>query len=236
MSGSLLNWAILPNTGRYWFETSSGGATITYYDPLASGWGPSSTQFGSPSAFALPAFPDGGTGSVMSFPAANPNQGYRVNPGASAATSYSMIWDYLSPAGADGHWRALYQANTLNSDDGEFFIRNQPGGGIGINGIYHGSIAPDTWNRIAVTRNSSGVMNKYINGALVGRVPGWLRIDLELFIRGGLEILDSIRRADFDVWTARPTVSRGRQLRLLAGTLARRRQFSWLGLNCRVLS
>ena len=28
MSVSLLNCAILPNTGRYWFETSSGGATI----------------------------------------------------------------------------------------------------------------------------------------------------------------------------------------------------------------
>ena len=27
-SGSLLNWAILPRTGRYWLETSSGGATM----------------------------------------------------------------------------------------------------------------------------------------------------------------------------------------------------------------
>jgi len=27
-SGSLANWAILPSTGRYWLETSSGGATI----------------------------------------------------------------------------------------------------------------------------------------------------------------------------------------------------------------
>ncbi|MBX9792441.1 MAG: squalene synthase HpnC [Pirellulales bacterium] len=57
---------------------------------------------------------------------------------------------------------------------------------------------------------------------LVGRVPGWLQIDLELFIRGGLAILNAIRRAEFDVWAARPTVSRGTQLRLLAGALTRR--------------
>ena len=57
---------------------------------------------------------------------------------------------------------------------------------------------------------------------LVGRVPGWLRVDLELFIGGGLAILDSIRRAEYDVWTARPTVSRLTKMRLLAGALTRR--------------
>lgn len=56
---------------------------------------------------------------------------------------------------------------------------------------------------------------------LVSRVPRWLQIDLSLFIHGGLAILDAIRRADFDVWTERPTVSRGAQLRLLAGALTR---------------
>ena len=56
---------------------------------------------------------------------------------------------------------------------------------------------------------------------LVGRVPRWLQIDLSLFIHGGLAILSAIRRAEFDVWTARPTVSRGAQLRLLSGALAR---------------
>ena len=56
---------------------------------------------------------------------------------------------------------------------------------------------------------------------LVDRVPRWLQIDLSLFIHGGLAILDAIRRAEFDVWTERPTVSRGAQLRLLAGALTR---------------
>lgn len=148
--------------------TATGGsATITYYDTLGSGWGPLTTQFNTPTAFGLPAFPDGGSGSVMSFPATTPNQGYRVNSGASS-NAYTMIWDYLSPAASDGKWRALYQANTTNSDDGEFFILNSPSGGIGINGTYQGSISPNAWNRIAVTRDSVGTMNKYINGTLVG--------------------------------------------------------------------
>ena len=56
---------------------------------------------------------------------------------------------------------------------------------------------------------------------LVDRVPRWLQIDLSLFIHGGLAILSAIRRAQFDVWTERPTVSRGAQLRLLAGAVGR---------------
>ncbi|MGD9647259.1 MAG: squalene synthase HpnC [Pirellulales bacterium] len=60
---------------------------------------------------------------------------------------------------------------------------------------------------------------------LVKRTPPWLQIDLWLFIHGGLEILSAIRRANYDVWTARPKVSRGAQLRLLSRAVARR----WLG-------
>ncbi|MEX0612807.1 MAG: glycerophosphodiester phosphodiesterase family protein [Pirellulales bacterium] len=147
---------------------SNGPATISYYDPLGSGWGPQNTQFGSPGSFGLPAFPDGGAGSVMSFPATTPNQGYRVNSGSGAVSAYTMIWDYLSPPSADGQWRALLQTNSSNVNDGDFFIQNQSSGGIGIQGVYHGSIVPNTWNRISMTRDSAGIMNKYINGTFVG--------------------------------------------------------------------
>ena len=148
--------------------SSSGAATITYYDPLGSGWGPVNTQFGSTASFGLPEFPDGHAGSVMRAPATTPNQGYRVNSGSGPTAAYTMIWDYLSPASADGQWRTLLQTNATNSNDGDFFIANQQNGGIGIQGIYHGSIVPNTWNRIAMTRDSAGTMNKYINGTLVG--------------------------------------------------------------------
>jgi squalene synthase HpnC len=51
---------------------------------------------------------------------------------------------------------------------------------------------------------------------LVALVPRELRVDIALFIAGGLAILNAIRRQDFDVWTSRPRVSRFDQLKLLA--------------------
>jgi glycerophosphoryl diester phosphodiesterase len=147
---------------------SLGAGTITYRDPFGSGWGPLATAFGTNAAFGLPAFPNGGSGGVMSFPATSPDEGYQVNHGGAATDAYTMIWDYLSPAESDGAWRALYQSDLANSNDGEFFIQNSPSGGIGISGSYQGSIAPNAWNRIAVTREANGTMSKFINGALVG--------------------------------------------------------------------
>jgi phytoene/squalene synthetase len=47
------------------------------------------------------------------------------------------------------------------------------------------------------------------------QVPRWLTVDLEMFVCGGLAILASIRRLDYDVLARRPTVSRWQQLRML---------------------
>jgi squalene synthase HpnC len=51
---------------------------------------------------------------------------------------------------------------------------------------------------------------------LAGMMPPGLRLDVALFIHGGLAILDEIRRRDYDVWTCRPVVSKTRKLRILA--------------------
>ncbi len=51
---------------------------------------------------------------------------------------------------------------------------------------------------------------------LVARVPRELRLDVALFIRGGLAILDRIRHQDYNVWRRRPVVSKLMKLRLLA--------------------
>jgi squalene synthase HpnC len=51
--------------------------------------------------------------------------------------------------------------------------------------------------------------------ALMDRVAPRLRIDLELFTRGGLEILRLIERAEYDVLTRRPALSRGRKAALI---------------------
>ncbi|HEX4131215.1 MAG TPA: squalene synthase HpnC [Pirellulales bacterium] len=52
---------------------------------------------------------------------------------------------------------------------------------------------------------------------LVERVPRWLAGDVWLFVHGGLRILDHLRRLDYDVWNARPVVSRREQFALLLG-------------------
>ncbi|MFI5456121.1 MAG: squalene synthase HpnC [Isosphaerales bacterium] len=51
--------------------------------------------------------------------------------------------------------------------------------------------------------------------ALVRRIPPELAVDIELFSRGGLAILDEIVARGFDVLGARPSLSRWTKLRLL---------------------
>lgn len=51
---------------------------------------------------------------------------------------------------------------------------------------------------------------------LIGLVRRELALDLELFSRGGLEILHAIERQDYDVLGSRPTLSQGAKLKLAA--------------------
>jgi squalene synthase HpnC len=51
--------------------------------------------------------------------------------------------------------------------------------------------------------------------ALVPRIPGMLAVDVDLFSRGGLALLDRIERQGFDVLSRRPALSRWTKLRLL---------------------
>ena len=50
---------------------------------------------------------------------------------------------------------------------------------------------------------------------LVGQVSSELALDLELFSRGGQEILNAIEKQDFDVLRARPAISKPRKLWLV---------------------
>ena len=54
---------------------------------------------------------------------------------------------------------------------------------------------------------------------LVDRVEGALKLDIALFSKGGLSVLDSIEGQGCDVLSRRPVVGRVRKLRLLASTL-----------------
>jgi squalene synthase HpnC len=48
-----------------------------------------------------------------------------------------------------------------------------------------------------------------------------LALDLDLFSRGGMRVLDKIRERDYDVLSSRPAISRGERVRLLVGAMAR---------------
>ncbi len=58
---------------------------------------------------------------------------------------------------------------------------------------------------------------------LVAQLPRSLGFQVELFVRGGLTILQAIRAKRFDVWTERPTVEKLTKLRLVATTWLRHR-------------
>lgn len=58
--------------------------------------------------------------------------------------------------------------------------------------------------------------------SLVPRVPRWLAGDVQLFAAGGLATIEAIRRVEFDVLRARPTVGRWQQTTLVIRALLKR--------------
>jgi phytoene/squalene synthetase len=57
---------------------------------------------------------------------------------------------------------------------------------------------------------------------LAGMVDRRLAIDLELFSRGGLKVLEKIERQNYDVLGARPAISKIERVGLLLGAITRR--------------
>ena len=56
---------------------------------------------------------------------------------------------------------------------------------------------------------------------LAMRLRGRARLAVALFSKGGMRVLDAIRKQDYDVLSRRPVVTRSRKLRLIASTAAR---------------
>ncbi len=73
--------------------------------------------------------------------------------------------------------------------------------------------------RFEVNR-ARGYFNR--GAALLPLLPKAARVDVELFIRGGEAILTAIERADYDVWTTRPEVTKWAKAKLLLGAVVRK--------------
>ena len=94
--------------------------------------------------------------------------------------------DVMFPASSSGQWRALFQTDPFNHDgnDAEFYIGNSTSApdanGMGADGQYNGSLAADTWYRIAfavdLTAPAGQQLSKYVNGVKVGQpISVWWR-------------------------------------------------------------
>jgi len=135
--------------------------------------------FGTASSFGLPALP-GGDAEVMSFPAFTSTDGLRLEPATSAngggdyVNQYSLIFDLLVPDVSAG-WFSFYNTNATNSNDGDAFIRPDDGG-IGISGVYEGTVNSNQWHRIAIVWDVDS-MYKYIDGVNVGNQIGLSGVD-----------------------------------------------------------
>ncbi len=64
---------------------------------------------------------------------------------------------------------------------------------------------------------------------LLDRVSGHLKVDIALFSRGGLAILDKIASQGYDTLSLRPTLSRAEKMRLFLSTLASLQYERWIG-------
>src|SRR5262249_47214306 len=104
--------------------------------------------------------------------------GAQPNGGGHFVNLYTLILDIMFPAGSSGHSRALFQSDPFNhpGNDAEFYVGDLSSSpdpnGLGAEGQFHGSLAPDTWYRIAFSVDLSAPpgqqLSKYINGIKVG--------------------------------------------------------------------
>jgi squalene synthase HpnC len=93
----------------------------------------------------------------------------------------------------------------------------------------HGSSFDDVLGRRATPgfraalREAADVARRLFHQGLplARMVGGRLAVDLDLFSRGGLLILDKIERQDYDIFSRRPHVTKTERIRLLISTLAR---------------
>lgn len=150
----------------------------TFDDGNADGWvGPdrgaqNNVVLGTDAGLGLPQIGEGPV-SVAQIDALGQTEGILVQPeGTGGATEYTLVYD-LYVASGQGSYASLLQTDLNNRSDGELFLRNAGNGsaGIGISGNYQGNLQYDAWNRVAFSfseDDGTHVLNKYINGNLVG--------------------------------------------------------------------
>jgi len=168
-------------TGQWDFNgnlVATYGTDLQYFDATVQG----DTSFSTTTALGLPDI-GGQPATVMHFnpsTGASPWGGYVMfhgaapNGGGAYVNQYTLIYDLYTTSSA---WRSLLQTDTGDTSDGDLFIN--PSDGVGISGVYNGSVTPGAWHRIALAIDLSGpgqapVLAKFIDGIKVGNQTGGL--------------------------------------------------------------
>ncbi len=110
--------------------------------------------------------------SVLQFPAFSAGEALRIAPQTGSSEpiqTWALGLDVYIPQ-PSGTFASLLQTG---DGDGDLFLRDNGDGtaGIGIGGVYSGSIAFDAWTRIVVTVTQDGantILSTYVDGAPVG--------------------------------------------------------------------
>ncbi len=176
----------------------SAGAVLTVYELAVTGqWdfdqGDLRATVGADLEFlgdtsAITTFPlmsvNGQLAKVMAFGSNSISQGFymrhgaKQNGGGHFVNQYTLLMDVMFPAQSTGQWRALFQSDPFNHDgnDAEFYVgdtaASPDANGIGAEGQYNGSLAADTWYRLAFAVDLAAPpgqqLTKYVNGIPVG--------------------------------------------------------------------
>lgn len=98
--------------------------------------------------------------------------GIKANGGGSYVNQYSLMFDIALPDHTT--WKALFNANSSNSNDAECFIKPQGNIGLGATGYTEYALMKDEWYRVVVTVGLGSTHRYYIDGQLAkeGEIQG----------------------------------------------------------------
>lgn len=86
--------------------------------------------------------------------------------GGSYVNEWSILMDIMVPTSSQGQWASLYQTNTSNANDGDFFVRNTDGAlGVAATGYSANKISYDSWLRVVVSVDNGSFYRIYVDGA-----------------------------------------------------------------------
>ena len=90
------------------------------------------------------------------------------NGGGAKVNKYSILADIYSPPASRSSWRSIFQSDTGNADDGDYFIQNSSDTlGTAFIGYTSAPINETRWTRLVITVDttlSGGDVLTYVNG------------------------------------------------------------------------